>query len=155
MKTLPLGASGGDALTPKYTEILCLLSSFIFTLKSVSTLFKTQADILVSFLYFILPPRLSFIDTIPQLLPVVSQRLNGLPQSPFQLRLSLIGSKLIRNEPLSPAETDSPTERVVKEGETYEGVGEDGKVMQTDRRDAEINRWEMDIKFCGLKSRRG
>lgn len=98
----------------------------------------------------------------PQLLPVVSQWLNGLPQSPFQLRLSLIGSKLIRNEPLSPAETDSLTERVAaewmseggEEGETDEREKASERIeSETDRREAEINRWEGgDVKFCGLTS---
>lgn len=68
----------------------------------------------------------------PKLLPVVSHWLNGLPQSPFQLRLSLIGSKLIKNEPLSPAETDNLTERVVAEW-MNEG-GEGGKEGETDER---------------------
>lgn len=69
----------------------------------------------------------------PQLLPVVSQWLNCLPQSPFQLRLSLIGSKLIRNEPLSSAETDSLTERLAvewmsEEGETDEREKASGRI---------------------------
>lgn len=64
---------------------------------------------MVSFLFCSV---LSLSDPIPPSAgAVVSRWLNGLPQSPFQLGLSLIGSKLISNEPLSPAETDSLAER--------------------------------------------
>jgi len=49
--------------------------------------------------------------------PVVSRRLNRLPQLPFQLRLSLIGSKLIRNEP------ERPIARREEEGGGGEGGG--------------------------------
>lgn len=74
---------------------------------------------------------LSLSDTIPplRLAPVVSRWLNGLPQSPFQLGLSLIGSKLISNEPLSPAETDSLAERAATgrmSGGGRGGVGQEG-----------------------------
>lgn len=106
----PPGATRRDALPLLYSPLY--LHSQLFSL-------KTQDDILVSFLHFILLPLLN----PPRLLPVVSLWLNGLPQSPFQLRLSLIGSKLIRNEPLSPAETDSLTERAAAE-RVSEGGGD-------------------------------
>lgn len=76
-------------------------------------------------------------------MPVVSQWLNGLPQSPFQLRLSLIGSKLIRNEPLSQAETDSLTQRE-RERRRRGGGSERMERGGVREREAQINRREVD-----------